>query len=153
MQRRIAIRTATSVAAVSALALGCLVAAPGAGAQVTRKAVPNTKPTWLAHATHVGAASKSAAMHLRVYLSPTGGLGNLKAAATAVSTPGSSTYRHFITSSAYQKLYAPTDATVSKVKSWLKASGLTVTGVEAARRYISVAGTVAAAQKAFGVSL
>ena len=153
MQRRTAIRTATSVAAVSALALGCLVAAPGADAQVTRKAVPNTKPTWLSHADHVGAASKSAAMHLRVYLAPRGGLNNLKAAATAVSTPGSATYRHFITPAAYQKLYAPTDSTISSVTSWLKASGLSVTGVEGARRYVSVTGTVAAAQKAFGVSL
>jgi len=92
-------------------------------------------------------------MHLRVYLAPRGGLADLKAAATAVSTPGSATYRHFITPSAYQKLYAPTDATISSVKSWLKASGLSVTGVEGARRYISVRGSVAAAQKAFGVSL
>jgi subtilase family serine protease len=153
MQRRIAIRTATSMAAVSALALGCLAAAPGADARVTRKAVPNTKPTWLAHADHVGAASKSAAMHLRVYLAPRGGLADLKAAATAVSTPGGATYRHFITPSAYQKLYAPTDATINNVKSWLKASGLSVTAVEGARRYISVNGSVAAAQKAFGVSL
>ena len=153
MQRRIAIGVATSVAAVSALALGCLAAAPGADARVTRTAVPNTKPAWLAHADHVGAASKSAPMHLRVYLAPRGGLADLKAAATAVSTPGSATYRHFITPSTYQKLYAPADATISNVTSWLKASGLTVTGVEGARRYISVTGSVAAAQKAFGVSL
>ena len=153
MQRRTAVRAATSLAAVSALVLGCLLAAPTADAQTPRKAVPSTKPTWLGHASHLGAASTHAAMNLRVYLAPRGGLDNLKAAATAVSTPGSATYRHFISPSAYKALYAPTNATVQSVESWLTASGLKVTAVEDSHRYVSVTGTVAAAQKAFGVSL
>ena len=153
MQRRTAVRAATSLAAVSALVLGCLLAAPTADAQTPRKAVPSTKPTWRGDASHLGAASTHAAMNLRVYLAPRGGLDNLKAAATAVSTPGSATYRHFISPSAYKALYAPTNATVQSVESWLTASGLKVTAVEDSHRYVSVTGTVAAAQKAFGVSL
>jgi subtilase family serine protease len=153
MQRRTIVRAATSVAAVSALAFGCLAAAPGADAKTTRAAVPNSKPMWLGHASHVGTAPVSAPLNLRVYLAPRGGLDHLKTAATAVSTPGSASYRHFLSVDAYNAQYAPSTAAVSNVESWLAASGLKVTGVEHSHRYVTVTGTVAAAQKAFRVSL
>ena len=153
MLRRTTVRAVTSIAAVSALAFGCLAAAPGADANTPRKTVPNTKPMWLSHASHVGTAAKSAPVNLRVYLAPRGGLDNLTAAVKAVSTPGTASYRHFISPDAYKALYAPTDSALQSVESWLGSSGLKVTGVEANRRYVSVSGTVAAAQKAFGVSL
>src|SRR6266487_2182236 len=144
--RRTAVRAATTLAAVSALALGCLAAAPGAVANTPRKVVPNTKPTWLSHASKLGTPAKSAPINLRVYLAPQGGLANLESAAKAVSTPGTAQYRHFITPAAYKARYAPTDAAVRSVSSWLTSSGLKVTGVEANHRYISVSGSVAAAQ-------
>jgi len=138
---------------VSALAAGCLAAAPGAGAQPSRHAVANSKPTWLPRASHLGAAPKSAPVQLRVYLAPNGGQDALKAAVDAVSTPSSPEYRQFLSTAAYNRLFAPTSAAVTNVTSWLKGSGLSVTGVEAHNRYISVTGSVAAAQKAFGVSI
>jgi len=138
---------------VSALAVGCLAAAPGAGAQPSRHAVANSKPTWLPRASHLGAAPKSAPAQLRVYLAPNGGQDALKAAVDAVSTPSSPEYRQFLSTAAYNRLFAPTSAAVTNVTSWLKGSGLSVTGVEAHNRYISVTGSVAAAQKAFGVSI
>ncbi len=154
MLRRTTVRAATSIAAVSALALGCCLAtAPGADANTPRTAVPNTKPMWLGHASHVGVPAQNAPVNLRVYLAPRGGLDHLKAAVTAVSTPGTASYRQFITPDAYQAMYAPTNASVQGVESWLRSSGLKVTGVEASNRYVTVSGTVAAAQKAFGVSL
>ena len=42
---------------------------------------------------------------------------------------------------------------MAKVSAWLRSSGLRVTGVESSRRYISAAGTVAVAEKAFGTTL
>ncbi|HEY7049384.1 MAG TPA: S53 family peptidase [Jatrophihabitantaceae bacterium] len=153
MEKRTAVRVASSVVAVSALAVGCLAAAPGAGAQPSRHTVANSKPTWLARANHLGAAAKSAPVQLRVYLAPNGGLDGLKSAVQAVSTPGSANYRHFLTPAQYQAQFGPTDAAVQNVASWLKSSGLNVTGVEAHHRYLSVTGSVAAAQKAFGVSI
>jgi subtilase family serine protease len=138
---------------VSALAVGCLAAAPGAGAQPSRHAVANSKPTWLPRASHLGAAPKSAPVQLRVYLAPNGGQDAVQAAVRAVSTPSSPAYRQFLSPAAYDRLFAPTSAAVTNVTSWLKGSGLSVTGVEAHNRYISVTGSVAAAQKAFGVSI
>ncbi|HZE49132.1 MAG TPA: S53 family peptidase [Jatrophihabitantaceae bacterium] len=153
MEKRTAVRVATSALAVSALAAGCLAAAPGAGAQPSRHAVANSKPTWLPRASHLGAAPKSAPVQLRVYLAPNGGQDALKAAVDAVSTPSSPEYRQFLSTAAYNRLFAPTSAAVTNVTSWLKGSGLSVTGVEAHNRYISVTGSVATAQKAFGVSI
>jgi len=153
MEKRTAVRVATSALAVSALAVGALAAAPGAGAQPSRHAVANSKPTWLPRASHLGAAPKSAPVQLRVYLAPNGGQDALKAAVDAVSTPSSPEYRQFLSTAAYNRLFAPTSAAVTNVTSWLKGSGLSVTGVEAHNRYVSVTGSVAAAQKAFGVSI
>ncbi|HEY3632622.1 MAG TPA: S53 family peptidase [Jatrophihabitantaceae bacterium] len=153
MEKRTAVRVATSAMAVTALAVGCLAAAPGAEAKTPRKAVPNSKPTWLARASHLGAASTAAPVHLRVYLAPNGGLDAVKAAVRAVSTPSSPEYRQFLSSAEYQARFAPTSTAVGNVRTWLAGSGLTVTGVEAHNRYVTVSGSAAAAQKAFGVSL
>jgi subtilase family serine protease len=146
-------RIATALGAVSTLAAGVLAAAPGASAAPSSHAVPHTKPAWIAHAQHLGHASKKASVDARVYLAPKGGLAALQAAATAVSTPGSASYHRFLTTSQYAAQYGTDDATVQRVESWLSASGMKVTGVGAQNRYISVHGSVATANKAFGTSI
>jgi subtilase family serine protease len=67
-----------------------------------------------------------------------------------VSTPGSASYRHFLSTAQYQARFGPTKASVQQVRSWLTSTGLKVTGVESHNRYVSISGSVAAAQKAFG---
>ncbi|HET6816832.1 MAG TPA: S53 family peptidase [Mycobacteriales bacterium] len=128
-------------------------ALPAAGATTTRTPIPNTAPRWLAHAHRIGAASLSAPVSARVYLAPNGGLGAVRSYALAVSTPGSAGYHHFLTPAAYYARFGTRSAAVSRVKSWLTGAGLRVTGVAAHNRYVVVSGTVAAAQKAFGVRI
>ncbi|MCW2648447.1 MAG: physarolisin [Pseudonocardiales bacterium] len=147
-------RTITAaLVSASALVAGMLVAASATQAQPAPKAVPNSKPTWLAHAQNLGHANAKSAVSVRVYLAPKGGLAALKAATAAVSTPGSASYRHFLTVAQYQAQFGATSASVNQVSAWLKSAGLKVTGVEPQNRYVSVSGTVAAAQKAFGSSI
>jgi subtilase family serine protease len=147
-------RTITAaLVSASTLVAGLLVASPGAQAKPAPRAVPNTKPAWLGHAQHLGRADTKSAVQARVYLAPQGGIRALQSAATAAATPGSATYRHFLTTAQYQAQYGTTSATVSQVRSWLKSTGLKITGVESHNRYVSVSGTVAAAQKAFGSSI
>lgn len=153
MQRRTTVRTTLVVGAVAALVAGTLATAPGAAAAPSRHVLRNSAPSWLAKARHNGQANPRNAVSLRVYLAPQGGLDALKAAAVAVATPGSATYRQFITSDQYVARYAPTAASVASVSSWLRSTGLRVTGVGDDNRYITAAGTVSAAQGAFGVSL
>jgi subtilase family serine protease len=144
-------RTITAaLVSASTLVAGALVATPAAQARPAPKAVPHSKPAWLGHAQHLGHASTKSAVKARVYLAPKGGIAALQAAAKAVSTPGSATYKHFLSTAQYQAQYSPTSASVNQVRSWLTSAGLKVNGVEAHNRYVSVSGTVAAAQSAFG---
>jgi subtilase family serine protease len=144
---------ATALTTASALVAGILAASPGAQAAPSPKAIPNSQPTWVASAQHLGHASTNAAVNARVYLAPRGGLAALQRAVLAVSTPGSATYKHVLSTPQYDAQYGPSAKQVSQVESWLKSSGLKVTGVESHKRYVTVSGTVAAAQKAFGASV
>lgn len=129
-----------------------LTAVPAQAAEPTT-AIPHSKPSWLGKATHLGTASASAKTTAKVYLAPKGGLDALKAAALAVSTPGSATYGRFVTPAQYRARFAPSAKSVQAVEHYLRAAGLTVTGVEASDRYISVSGDVAAAKKAFAAPI
>jgi subtilase family serine protease len=137
----------------SALVVSVLAAPPSAQASTTPKAIPNTKPAWTAQAKHLGHAANAGKVQARVYLAPKGGIAALEKDAVARSTPGSATYRQFLTSSQYQATFAPTGAAVSSVRSWLTSSGLKVSNVAAHNRYVAVTGTVQAAEKAFGTSI
>ncbi len=145
--------TAVTAAAGAVLAATVAATASAASAAPSSTAVANTRPTWTAHARHLGHAKSSAPVSARVYLAPRGGLAALKAAAIAVSTPGGATYRRFLSKSAYQQRYGVTAATVEAVSAFLRANGLHVRSVGAANRYISVTGKVAAAEKTFGTKI
>lgn len=144
--------TAATITASTVLAFA--VAATGdASAAPAPTAVPNTKPTWTAHAKHLGRAKDSARVSARVYLAPRGGLDAAKRFATAVSTPGTAQYGHYLTAAQYRARFEPTSATVASVSSYLRSSGLKVGSVAAGRRYLTVAGTAKAAQRAFGARI
>jgi subtilase family serine protease len=144
--------TAAAITATTVLATAVATASLAAAAPTT-KAVPNTKPLWTAHATHLGAASGSASVSARVYLAPRGGLAAVAQAATAMSTPGSASYHKFLTPAQYRARFGTTAATVRAVSSYLTSAGLKVTGVGVSNRYLTIRGTVAAAEKAFGTQL
>jgi subtilase family serine protease len=150
MQRRTVV---TSVIATGALVISGLVMAPGAGAATARKQIPNSLPSWVAHATSSGRVSSAGRINFRVYLAPNGGLAALKAEVAKVSTPGSSSYRSFLTARQYHAKYDPSSSEVASVASWLKQNGLAVTGVETHKRYISARGSVADTSKAFDTSI
>ena len=92
-------------------------------------------------------------MQARVYLAPKGGRAALAAAVAAVSTPGSASYHNFLTSAQYAARFSAPTAAVDAVSHYLRSAGLKVTDVEAHNRYVTVCGTVAAADKAFGTSI
>jgi subtilase family serine protease len=138
---------AAAIVAGTAGSLGSARAASG------RQAIPNTRPAWLGHATNLGHASPGASVRARIYLTPNGGMAELKQFATAVSTPGNAQFRHFLKPSQYFQRFGTTGATVSAVSSWLTGAGLHVAGVESHNRWVEVNGDVAHAEAAFGVSI
>ncbi|SDI84239.1 physarolisin II. Serine peptidase. MEROPS family S53 [Frankineae bacterium MT45] len=153
MQRKSVLRGVVTLTTVSAVAALSVIGANPANAAVSRKVVPNSAPTWLAHAQKTGTASAKAGVSARVYLAPNGGMDALKAAALAVSTPGNSSYHKFLTTAQYNAKYAPTSATVNAVGSWLRSTGLKVTGVGEANSYLTVTGNVAAVKNAFATTV
>ncbi|MCW2496224.1 S53 family peptidase [Jatrophihabitans sp.] len=150
-------RTSKKLAALTtatALVTAALAVAPSADAALAQpKAIPHSAPLWLAKTKSLGHASASAKVSARVYLAPRGGLAALAATATALSTPGSSTYGHFLTAAQYNAKYTPTTATVKQVSSWLASSGFTVSKVAAHNQYLSISGNVRAVKKAFGADV
>jgi subtilase family serine protease len=138
---------AVGVAAIVAGSLGSAQAASG------RHAIPNTRPGWLGHAKSQGHASPGAPVNARIYLTPNGGMAKLKQFALAVSTPGNAQYRHFLKPSRYFQRFGTTNGAVSAVRSWLTGAGLHVTTIESHNRYVEISGDVAAAEKAFGVTI
>jgi subtilase family serine protease len=146
-------RSITAAAIAATTVLASALAMTPASAAPTTKAVPNTKPAWVSHATHLGSAANSAATNARVYLAPRGGLAAVKQAALGMATPGSPSYHKFLTAAQYQARFGTTDATVRSVSAYLRSAGLTVRSVGTANRYVAVGGTVAAAEKAFATQL
>src|SRR5690349_17954020 len=108
MSRRAIVRGVTCAVAAAGLVLGATAGtAAGAAQSQARSMLANSAPAWMAHAKNVGKADNSGTVNLRVYLAPKGGLAAEQAAVTAVATPGSPSYRHFITPAQYNATYAP----------------------------------------------
>ncbi|GHJ98499.1 S53 family peptidase [Streptomyces sp. NPDC003753] len=131
-----------------ALALG-IPAAHAAGSPA-RDVLQGTKPAWATATADKGATSDSAQVSARVYLAGRDARG-LAAYAKAVSDPHSPLYGKYLSAKQTQARFGATKEQVAAVKSWLKASGLTVTAVT--QHYVAVTGDVAAAEKAFGTQL
>jgi len=99
-----------------------------------------------------GAVAGSAAVDFEVVLK----LRNAAAAqalVAAVSTPGSASYRHYLTAAQWEARFSPAAAEVSSVRSWLASEGFKVGATSADRITISASGTAAQVEKAFGTTL
>ncbi len=133
--------------------IGGLAAAVPASAAGSSKPLAVTAPTWTAKAAKTGAAASTAQVAARVYLAPQGGLDSLASLATSIATPGSANYRQILTAAQYQAQFAPTAASVQAVSAFLGSNGLTITATGAENSYVAFTGTVAQAEKAFGVTI
>ena len=67
--------------------------------------------------------------------------------------PASPEYHRWLTPDAFTSRFGPTDADLARVTQWLKAKGFTVNSADASTREVSFTGTVAQAQKVFGVKI
>jgi subtilase family serine protease len=99
-----------------------------------------------------GAVSKSARVDFEVVLRLRDAAA-AQALVTAISTPGSASYRHFLTAAQWEARFSPTAAEVSSARSWLASQGFTVGGTSRDRITIAASGTAAQVEKAFGTKL
>jgi subtilase family serine protease len=67
--------------------------------------------------------------------------------------PSSPEYHRWLTSDEFNTRFGPTEADIAKVTRWLKRKGFTVQSADVDSRRVTFTGTVASAEKAFGVKI
>jgi subtilase family serine protease len=148
-------RDVCAAVAVGALGLASLTLA-GGGAQAAaapRVTIASTHPVWAVPARRASSREVTrGTVRARVYLAARDPA-RLAALATAESTPGNPSYRHFLRPAQIQDRFGVPAARLDAIRAWLTKSGLDVTGVSdhVADGYVAVRGPVAAASRAFGV--
>jgi subtilase family serine protease len=145
-------KTATTGAACVALTVAFAAAGATGADAASRSTIPGSQPSWATSKALKSAAPSTDVVHARVYL-PWRNQSALDALAQSVSTPGSSSYRHFLSAQQFQKQFAPAQSDVVAVQQWLRGAGFTVVDTPSNNHYVAVEGTVAQAQSAFGTTL
>src|SRR5260221_993762 len=105
---------------------------------------------WAIQKINKGPVNQNAAIVSGVYL----GWTNPAAAvplAQAVSDPRSSSYRQYLTPGQFRQQFAPSQAQVAAVQSWLKSQGFTLNYTPTNNHYVSAQGTLAQAKLAFAI--
>jgi subtilase family serine protease len=141
------VSTASALAAMLVFGItsvGAMGAAPS-----NRTTLHGSAPGWAKQGNLVGAADPAGTVGFRVYLGWNDAAG-AEALANAVSVPSSSSYGHYLTPSEFRRRFAPTQAQVGAVQSWLRSQGFKVDYTPANNHYVAAEGTVAQAEAAFG---
>jgi subtilase family serine protease len=149
------VRSLSAAAAISGAVLlaASLGAAPaGAATGSGRTALSGSQPAWANASALRSAAPATDYVNLRVYLGWRGGEA-AQQAARDVSTPGSASYRHFLTPQQFRQQFAPTQASVTAVQQFLRDAGFSIVNTPSNNLFVAAEGTVAQAQSAFGVAL
>ncbi len=148
MHRSIARRAALAVVGLLALA-----PAAQAATSTSRTTLTNSTPDWATPNAQVGSVPDSAQHTFWVYLSMRNSKA-LDAAVAAVSNPASADYGKYLTPAQFRASYAPTDANVAAVRTWLKQAGFAVSADRPDNnRWVKVTGTTAQVERAFSTQL
>ncbi|MGH3155522.1 MAG: protease pro-enzyme activation domain-containing protein [Streptosporangiaceae bacterium] len=127
---------------------GSAVAAPRQDyPQLAGSAAPSTS-----YGRATSAVAGSARLTIQVWLRPA----HLAAAqnyATAVSTPGSTLFHHYLSPDAYTARFGASQAAARAVESWLRSQGFTAIQADAQRNYVRATGATAAINAAFRIQL
>jgi subtilase family serine protease len=132
--------------------LAAVLAAAATAAPASRARLTGSVPKWATPAAFKAAAEPGQTLGFQVYLGWRNDAG-AKALARAVSDPASRLYGRYLSPAKFRRLFAPREADVVAVRSWLRSQGFAIAGIPANNLYVPATGTVAQAQKAFGVRL
>jgi subtilase family serine protease len=142
---------AAALPAVAALLAGAFaVAGPAQAATPSARPLTGTHPGWATAAAQRGVTPAGTTVSADVYLAGRDPAG-LAAYATAVATPGSATYHHYLTAAQQRARFGSSAAQLRQVDTWLTRAGLKVTATT--EQYVAVRGPAAAMGRAFGTQL
>ncbi len=150
--RRKRVLTCAVVAALPLALFAGYGAASAASAGSSRRAIPDSKPTWLAHATHKSATAGSAKVDFGVVL----GLRNqagAQALLAKVSTPGSAQYGQYLNHDQFVTQFAPAASDVTAARTWLKSQGFAIRGTLGGGLYVEASGSAKQVAKTFSTKL
>ncbi len=129
------------------------VSAPGAGAQPSGTApLAGSASPALGQGRSLGPVAAGAAVDFELVLNPRD-LAGAQALALATATPGSASYRKFLTPAAWESQFSPTRRQVAAVTAWVRSQGLKVRSIAADRLAIEVTGTSGGVEQAFDTTL
>ena len=139
--------TALATATTSAV-LGLAAPAQAAGPV----AYPHSVPSWATASRDAGAAPAAETIEAEIYL-PLRDLPGATALASAVSTPGSSQYRHWISPQQWIDRFSPSASDYNRLVAYLRKGGVTITGTPQSRLFVVFRGTAAQLGSLFGTSM
>ena len=148
--RYLTIASLATCAAVVAVSLTA--GASVAGTVPGRSMLDGSQPAWANAQALRSPAAASDYVNIRVYLNWRDEAA-AQLTAQAVSTPGSASYRHFLTPAQFRQQFAPAQSSVTAVQQFLRDAGFSVVNTPGNNRFVAAEGTVAQAQTAFSVQL
>lgn len=114
--------------------------------------IAGSHPSWAPPANRTADANAGDLMQLRVYLNLRDRTA-VEATARAVSDPSSASYHAYLSAGQVRARFAPTEASVGAVKTWLASQGLAPGYVPTNNLFVEATGTVSQVEQAFKVDL
>ena len=156
MKKPITVVAATALAATTVAAIA---GGSAARADATRTAGNGPGVTTLSDSVvpfatpnrAIGTVAGSQALTIQFWLTPR--TAAAESFATAVSTPGNSSFGHFLSPAAYTARFGASSAEAAGVEAWLRSSGFTGVTADAQRDYVQATGSVSAINSALRVQL
>ncbi|HEY3952362.1 MAG TPA: protease pro-enzyme activation domain-containing protein [Streptosporangiaceae bacterium] len=148
-------RFVSLAAAVATTAAVTAVAVGGSASAAPRPGylrLPGSAAPFTSHTRATGAVAGTARLTIQVWLQASQ-LAAAQRFATAVSTPGSKLYHHYLSPDAYTARFGATSAAAQAVGSWLRGKGFTGIQADPQRNYVRATGAVSAIDGAFLVQL
>jgi subtilase family serine protease len=149
MHRRL-VAVATVGATVSFALMGLNSVSSGASSDNT--VLAGSRGDYVNQATFKGHVEASRPIDVRVVLKLRNA-DEAQAVADAVSTPGSASYHHYLSTADWNARFAPSNASVAAVRAWLTQHGLKVGDVPANNLYVEASGNARQIERAFATTV
>jgi subtilase family serine protease len=137
---------------LGAALLAAALALPAIAATSARTTLGGSSPGWATAHNLRGHATSTTRIRVHVALRWRDESA-LRALIGAVSNPASVMYHRYLTPAQFRAQFAPSQASVDAVSSWLRSQGFAIKSIPANRIWVEATGTVAQAERAFGTKL
>jgi subtilase family serine protease len=139
--------TAALAAAVTAGAGGMAQASPRPG----QTPLPGSAVPFTSHTPVTGYVAGGQHLTIQLWLKPD--IAAAERYATAVATPGSALFHHYLSPAGYTARFGASQAAASGVKSWLRGEGFTGITADSGRAYVRATAPVSTINAAFRIRL